>query len=179
MAHGGDIIIPWGSGGWKGKNVARDAEPGFEDPAYDDSAWPTITLPIGGGNPDGSFCPIHSTYPPATNWPENTDYLLRYEFSSASSGFTLHFAVDNTATIYVDGTSYGSYDNEDPGTGSSCPERDDHEPQTGEIGGGTHVLAIRCADRGAETYFDCQLEVTVNAGFVVGRVMVGPGQGVA
>lgn len=170
-----EVIIPWGAGGWKGKNVARHAEPGFEAVGYDDSAWPEVTLPLG----NNGVCPIHTEHPPVTSWPANSDYLLRYHFTSTSAAFTLRFAVDNTATIYFDGVSYGSFDNEDPGTGTSCPERDDHDPRSGGIGGGDHVLAIRCADRGFETYFDCELAVTINAGFIIGRIMVGPGQGVA
>lgn len=172
------VIIPWGAGGWKGKNVARNAEPGFQAVAYDDSAWPTIALPIGNGG-DSDPCPIQVEHPPATSWPANTDYLLRYRFTTTSSAFTLAFAIDNEATIYFDGVSYGKFTNTDPGTGSTCPERDDHDPRSGEIGGGEHVLAIRAADLGSETYFDCELAVTVNAGFVIGHIMVGPGQGVS
>lgn len=162
-----DIVAPWGDGGWRGLNVARNAEPGFEHPDYDDSAWPLVTLPLGGG---AKSCPIHSLFPAATNWPANTDYLLRRTFNGSS--FLLNFAVDNTATIYWDGISFGSFDNEDPGTGDTCPERDDHEPRSGALGPGAHVLAIRCADRGSETYFDCQLSIS-SGGWQIGRVGMG------
>lgn len=161
-----DVVIPWGSSGWKGKNVARDAELGFEDPSYDDSSWSDVTLPLG----NNGACPIQSEHPPATSWPANTDYLLRRTITG--NAFTLRFAIDNTATIYFDGVSIGSFDNEDPGTGDPCPERDDHDPRSGFLGAGSHVLAIRCADRGSETYFDCELSLS-SSGFSIRQVAIG------
>lgn len=156
----GTIIVPWGDDEWRGIQVSSDAVPGFEDPGFDDSAWPTVALPLASWPwyaPTGSLCPIHSTHPGQTAWAPNSDFLLR-RWIDTNGSFVLRFAVDNTAVVYFDGELLGTFDNEDPGTGAPCPERDDHAPQSGELlTGGSHLLAIRCKDRSNQTYFDAEL----------------------
>lgn len=172
-------LVEWGASGWKGINQTAAANPGWNQVGYDDSAWPEVQLPLGGGTTEAGGppeCPIHATYPPNTDWPSNTEYLLRRWFDG--DDFTVDFTVDNHAWIYWDGVLVAEGDNE---TGSNdCPTRADHSPATGALGFGAHLLAIRCQDRGVETYFDCRVELTGGRlGFFVGHVGIGQGVGIA
>jgi len=157
-------LIDWGSGGWKGVNDLATNRPGWEQPGYDDSAWPTVTLPLG----SNGACPIHSTYPRNTHWPVNTYFLLRRELPGTTE---VRFVVDNAVTIYWNGVPIFGPESGYKGT---CPERDEWGPVLG-IGPG--VLALECWDTGVESYADVRLEV-VSSGFQIGRVGIGPGFGV-
>lgn len=168
-------LVEWGASGWKGINQTAAANPGWNTVGYDDSAWPEVQLPLGNGGV-GDPCPIQTTYPPNTAWPENTEYLLRREFSGED--FTVDFTVDNHAWIYWDGVLVAEGDNET--AGADCPTRADHSPASGSLGYGTHLLAIRCQDRGVETYFDCRVELTGGRfGFFIGHIGIAPGAGIA
>jgi len=152
---------------------------GFQAPGYDDSSWPEVQLPLGdfaGLSPEAA-CPIMSEHPINTTWNINTDFLLRRELPGALD-YTIRYTIDNQAWIYLDGTQIDYGENNEPGN-AFCPERDDHAPVSGLLGGGGHVLAIRCRDVGGVCYFDCQIELTVAMGFVVGRIAIGAGSGVA
>lgn len=168
-------LVAWGASGWKAINQTAAANPGWNLPGFDDSAWPEIQLPIGTGPVAPNNCPIQTTFPPNTPWPANTEYLLRRTF--VGDDFTVDFTVDNHAWIYWDGVFVAEGDNEPE---PFCPLRSDHSPATGSLGFGSHVLAIRAQDRGAETYFDCQVELTGGRlGFFVGHVGIAQGTGIA
>lgn len=167
----GAIVVPWGSGGWKGIQVAHGAVPGFEAPAFDDSAWPEVALPIGHlPVPDTVHCPMQDLFPFQTSWDMGTDFLLRRTIIGGAD-LTVSYAIDNYAWIYVDGGFLDYGENAEPGN-DFCPARDDHLPATGVLELGAHVFAIRCRDVGGETYFDCSIRLT-GAGFLLGAVAVG------
>lgn len=160
----------WGAGGWKALPIAPGngvnafmgeggrptggARPAnWWLPGFDDSGWPTIQLPLGGGN---KSCPIHSQHPSVTNWPINSEYLLRRWFTGED--FTVEFAVDNEGWILWDGVQYGYGTN--VAGGEDCPDRDDNAPASGSLGYDDHLLAVHVRDWGGETYFDCQVSLT-------------------
>lgn len=162
--------VTWGSSDWKAYHVpfiqspidflGPDSRPIGDGrpvdwwiPSFDDSSWSTIQLPLGGGSKN---CPIHSQYPSVTNWPINSEYLLRRWLTG--DDFTVEFAVDNEGWILWDGIQYG-YGTNIAG-GENCPEREDNAPASGNLGQGDHLLAIHVRDFGGETYFDCQVTLT-------------------
>lgn len=154
-------VVIWSAGGWRGVNAPPGAHPGWDQPGFDDSSWPEVQLPLASypwQAPTSELCPIHLEYPGQTFWPVGTDYLLRRWVTGLD--FTIQLAIDNHVWIYWDGVFSDEFDNEDDLLGTTCPERTDHAPASGDLGNGDHLLAIRVNDRGNQSYFDCTVTLT-------------------
>ncbi len=149
-----DLSVPYGSGGWRYKVVSHGAEPGFEQPVHDDSAWTTGTMPFGNQGCAG-------TPPPVTPWPLSTDLLVRRSIDlnpvTLQGDLSLKVAIDNDVDVFFNGVLIASNDFE--GCGQEKARFD--IPRALAVGG-TNTLAVRAIDRGAVNYLD--LELTVPGG---------------
>jgi hypothetical protein len=78
------------------------APTGFEQPAFDDSAWPTAQAPFGvNASVCGGFAAVNTPLPRL-----NSTVYLRKSFALPANAFGLHITgtVDNFADVYVNGT---------------------------------------------------------------------------
>ena len=91
-------LIPNGAT-WDYLVGATGHTPGFEAPAFDDSTWASGAAQFG----NGTGC---AGYAPVTDWPLNTDLLVRKAVTVpvGTTALDLIFGVDNGAEIYWNGT---------------------------------------------------------------------------
>ncbi|MBI4233099.1 MAG: hypothetical protein HY686_01510 [Chloroflexi bacterium] len=156
-AHGTNITaVPLMASGYKYKVVGSGAEPGFEQPAYDDSSFS-----IG----DAAFgttvgCSFNNPAQVKSYWQPNTDLLLRKEFALPVGAHNLRVqgTVDNDATVFINGQQIGAV------ASGFCisPNIDFTAPDTA-LATGINLLAVRGHDYGGATYLD----VTVTFDVVV------------
>jgi hypothetical protein len=124
---------------------------GFQQPAFDDSAWPTAQAPFGFNASSCSGFTAPNTVLPRLN---STVYL-RKSFSLPVNAFGLHVtgAVDNLADVYVNGTL------EQNASSPSCtPGGVDAEVPNSNLNlGGDNLVAVRVSNStGPASYFDMQ-----------------------
>jgi RHS repeat-associated protein/uncharacterized repeat protein (TIGR01451 family) len=150
-AEPANLSVPYGSGGWRYKVVSHGAEPGFEQPAYNDSAWAVGTAPFGNAGCAG-------TPPPVTPWPLSTDLLVRRALdlnpSTLEGDLSLKVAIDNDVDVFFNGVLIASNDFE--GCGQEKARFD--IPRALAVNG-ANTLAVRAIDRGGLDYLDLDLTV--------------------
>jgi hypothetical protein len=159
-------IVAYGAN-WRYSQVANGAEPGFEDPSYDDSAFVSGTAAFGTvldgdqtGGPNLPPCVMNRTLV-QTAWDIGTDMLLRKTLFIPAGTEQLYFeyGADNEAYIYLDGVLVGEVHN----TGNSCQTRGStsftyDNPPTGPV-----ILAVRAIDTDVpdtlqESFFDMKVD---------------------
>ncbi|MBZ0269607.1 hypothetical protein K8I85_15760 [bacterium] len=145
-------LLPYQAQGWKYAQVqwGDPLSQTFFDPSFDDGTWPTGTAAFG-----ITTCPVDSTL--QTPWDPNTDLLLRRPFSAAiGEPVTLYWAVDNDATVYVNGVVVADVQY------AWCPNLDDYmvvvPPSV--LVPGVNILAVKAHDYGFGTYFDLRIDGT-------------------
>ncbi|HND56644.1 MAG TPA: hypothetical protein PLV92_29700, partial [Pirellulaceae bacterium] len=120
---------------------------------FDDSAWPTAN----GAFASGGYCDLQLTG--QTNWPVNSDIVIRRTFTLPAGVITLRIAgtVDNDVQIYLNGNLITDWVTHD---GCAQPDDISFTAPVGTYHTGTNLLAIRARDRGDQSFVDYR--VTIN-----------------
>jgi hypothetical protein len=155
-AHGQEpdkVILPYQSAGYRYKVVPFGAQAGFERPGFDDAAFAVGDAPFG---TKSSFCALYAKV--KTQWPLNTDLLLRKSFSLPvdAQAVKVAVAIDNDIQVFVNGVdiSFGLEQTD------GCAARDQvvfPVPSLLLKFGGENLLAVRAHDRGTLSF--CDVEV--------------------
>ena len=145
-------LLPYQAPGWHYRQVTPgDALEGvFMLPAFDDAAWATGQAAFGSSQ---IMCAVQAT--DHTPWSLNSAMLLRTTFvADPAAPVTIHFAVDNDASVWVNGQLIRSVVHE------GCPGLDDWSvtvpPELVQLG--ANLLAVRALDRGGASFFDLRIE---------------------
>jgi hypothetical protein len=177
----GGELIPYGAS-YQYQIGAYDVSPGFQASDYSTTTgWSTGSGAF--GSLGSTACPIFSDtqFPLRTNWPINTDLLLRTTFSLPagwSTPLTISAAIDNDVIVYVNGhpltvdgsgnplysfPANGNY-SFDPASGfvshENCAQRGEltFTAPASYLVTGDNVLAIRARDRGSVDYLDVEVK---------------------
>jgi hypothetical protein len=147
------VLIPYGATGYRYQVVSHGQGAGFEAPGFDDSGWYVGDAAFGGG-------PFQCTLdaPRRTEWPPNTDILLRKTFDMPlGSNVSVGVAIDNDVEVFVNGHSLGPLFKHE-----NCATYDSKifpvDPSF--LVTGTNVLAVRGIDRGGVSLLDVRLTQT-------------------
>jgi hypothetical protein len=156
-----DDIVAYEADGWKYSVVPTDAGAGFEEPGFDDSAWAVGSAPWGAWAAGSqNACPLNSAI--VTNWPLDTDLLVRRAVSlcAGAAGLSVAVAVDNDVQVFWNGVDITT----PPVTPSGakihdgCATRDEADftfpVPAGLLLVGENVVALRAKDRGLMSFFD-------------------------
>jgi hypothetical protein len=145
-------FIPYLSTRCKYRQVSHGDLPGFEQPAYDDSAWASGDAAFG----TASTCALNMVNV-KTDWTPNTDMLLRKEFNlpAGATDVVVGVAIDNDVQVWFNGMdiSGGMQVHE------TCAILDSFVfpvPNSYLIAG-TNLVAIRGRDRGSDAYVDFEV----------------------
>ena len=148
-------VIPYLSTGYRYAVVSYDANPGFEQPGFDDSGWSLGDA--GFGTSSGSTCPLNNPTYVKTNWPVSTDILLRKTFSlsAVTQAVRVAVAIDNDVQVFVNGQdiSGGLRVHE----GCAIRESLVFIAPMESLNVGTNLVAVRGRDRGGASYLDLQV----------------------
>ena len=147
------VLMPYGASGYSFKIVQHGDLAGFESPSFDAAAAGFQTNGIAPFS-NGARC----GYPSATDWPADTDLLVRREVTVPADVFhlTVSVAIDNDEVVYWNGTQIGS----DSHDGCASNDSFTYAVPPGLVNSGANLLAIRAIDRGAGTYFDATVRAT-------------------
>ncbi|WP_233902915.1 putative Ig domain-containing protein [Stieleria maiorica] len=148
---GTDIpIISYGEAGQKYLVGSHGFLPGFEQPGFDDSDF--LVGQGAFGSPRNGCSNLPS--PIRTNWPTNTDLLVRHEIDLPSNVRNIRWygAVDNRYELFWNGQRIG-------GGGGGCAQRDYFRANVSDslVNVGENTLAIRGIDLGVVSYLDFRL----------------------
>jgi hypothetical protein len=131
---------------------------GWMNPGFDASSWATDTAPFSDRTPVYCAGPYGEAGLPTT---ANTDFAvhstlyLRNTFSLPADAWGLHLTgtIDNNASVWVNGGSYGS------ASGGSCSTGDinvDVPSASLTRGAASDLVAVQASDSGVATYFALQ-----------------------
>ncbi len=152
QAHGTTFTaVSYMEGGYTYQVVDHGVGAGFEAVRYDDSAW--LPGAAGFGTTSG-VCWWNNTTNVQTEWPGNTDILVRktFELPAGAHNLLVFGNIDNNATVYLNGVQIGY------ATSGYCYEnRINFTAPDSLLVAGTNVLAIRGEDYGAPTFLDVQV----------------------
>ncbi len=145
------------------KVVAFDAEPNFAVGPLGSG----FALGNGGFGTTDLGCPLNVSNV-ATNWPVNTDILVRKQIivPSSATKIKISIAIDNDVRLYLDGveitgSAVGAPEVLPPGgylIHEGCATNDSFIFNR-TVTPGVHEIAIRGRDRGGLTYLDARIEV--------------------
>jgi hypothetical protein len=153
LADPNTVIIPYLDTEYKYMIVPWGEETGFEFPSYPDNLFS-----IG----DAGFGQYY--YIPEyvkTNWPLNSDLLIRKEFElpAGASNLKISIAIDNDAQVFVNGQSIsGGWVKH---TGVAQRDSFVFTVPTSTLVPGTNLIAVRGHDYGVQSYFDLQLTADI------------------
>lgn len=141
-------VVPYKAAGYRYKIVAPGAEAGFEAPGYDDSTFSDGAANFGGGG---------CTDPPVTEWPLNTDILLRsvVTLPAGATNVKLTVVVDDSAHVFFNGHDLGRVVN------GACARAFEYVVPDNILLPGQNLLAVRGNDIGTVNFLDIQLTATV------------------
>ncbi|MBA3615201.1 MAG: thrombospondin type 3 repeat-containing protein [Actinomycetota bacterium] len=149
-------VVPYLDTGYKYKVVPFGGEAGFEGLNFDDSSFSTGDAAFGS---KGFGCPLESTI--ETNWPINTDIVVRksFELPPNTTNLKVHVAIDNDAQVFLNGEDISG----GMRTSVNCAVNDRYVFTVPDnvLQGGTNVLAIRGHDYGIVTYLDAKVTADV------------------
>jgi hypothetical protein len=143
------VLVPYLSTGYRYLVVGFDQAAGFEQPNFNDSNFSTGDA--GFGNSSGCGLAVK------TDWPVNTDILLRKQFTlvEVPQSLTVGVAIDNDAQVFINGqdVSGGLRGHE------GCASRDSFvfNVPVNLLKVGTNLIAVRARDRGGLSYADIQV----------------------
>jgi len=131
---------------------------GWMNPGFDASSWATDTAPFSDRTPvycAGQYGAAGLPTTANTDFPVNGSLFLRNTFSLPADAWGLHLTgtIDNNASVWVNGSSYGS------ASGGSCSTGDisvDVPSSTLQRGAATNLVAANATDSGVATYFALQ-----------------------
>lgn len=146
------VVVPYLDNGYSYQVVAHDAGTGFEQPGFDDSGFSTGTAGFG----SLGECPLNNATYVSTDWPLDTDILLRKWFTlpPGATDITVSVPIDNVVQVFVNGQDISG------GLQSNffgCASRDQQLVFSGHGTVGTNLLAMRGQDFGVEDYVDVQV----------------------
>ncbi len=126
----------------------------FAVPAFDDSSWSIGDAGFGSIN---SYCTITSPAFVNTDWPLNTDILVRKHFTlpTGANNVVVSVAVDNHVQIFVNGAdvSGGTRTHE----GCAADGNFTFTVPDSVLNAGDNVIAVRGIDTGFADYLDIQV----------------------
>ena len=150
------IIIPYLDKGYKFKVVPRGEGEVFEQPEFDDSNFSIGDAGFGTARTE-TECRLNNANHVSTEWPINTDILLRKEFNLPTTEHNLKMgvAIDNDIQVFINGRdiSNGLRQHEGCATHDSFTFNAPSEI----LVEGTNLVAVRGQDRGGLSYLDIQL----------------------
>jgi hypothetical protein len=160
MADPSDILVPFGSSGWKWVDVPPAADIDYSDPAFDDSAWAVASAPFGDTNPDftdpfGHGWPIY-----VTTFAQGTRMWARRVITDADAGFAVTISLRWNRAIHVYWNGAAVYSNSsDAGEATFTVD--------GSLVLASNTLAIKTVDDGFSgpgtgCYFDAQISQEVD-----------------
>lgn len=164
------VVVPFEAPGYRYLVVSPGGGPAdFMQPGFGDSAFSTGA----GGFGSGGGCAVQGTR--HTNWPTNTDILIRktIDLPPNTTDVTIIGGIDNDLFIYWNGELLGQRFHE------GCPTITDFTvpvPQTSVVTG-NNVLAIRARDRGVESWVDVKVLATLHP-LTTPTAVAGPDQSV-
>jgi hypothetical protein len=134
---------------------ASSAPAGWMNPGFDASSWATDTAPFSDRTPVFCLGPYNAAGLPTaanTDFPVHGTIYLRKTFVLPADAWGLHLAgtIDNAASMWVNGSSYGS------ASGGSCSVSDinvDVSNADLQRGANSNLVAVQASDSGTATYF--------------------------
>lgn len=105
-----DVIVPFGSDGWKWLQVPFHDPGDYSDPLYDDSAWATAAAPFGTTDPAHTVVPVfeHDWLDYATVWEQNTQMWARRDVDAEPGvAILLSTRLNRTLSIWWNGSYRG------------------------------------------------------------------------
>ncbi len=147
----------WESAGYRYLVTTKDGGPeDFEAPSFDDAGWTVGSAPFGSMGISHS-CALFNHHPPVTDWPLNTDILVRKRFSMSAAGqVSIQVAIDNDVQVFLNGVNVSGGLNEREGC-ATRPGIPDPFTFYGSVQAGENVIAIRARDRGVISYLDIRV----------------------
>jgi hypothetical protein len=146
-------LVDYEAGAYRYQVVSHGQGAGFEAPGFDESGFSNGQAAFG----SGGGCAIQSTV--HTNWPINTDILLRKHVTvpRCATDVTVLVAIDNDIVAFWNGTQIGSNIHE------GCATRDNfvYAVPAALVVEGDNVLAVRAIDRGGESLVDLKVTALV------------------
>jgi Neprosin len=96
------VVLPFGSKGWRHKQVRPGAIPHFFKPGFNASHWPKGREGFG---TDQGPCPWNTPADVHTPWDVNTDMLVRHRLDLPGDALDVHITgtIDNDAHVYLNG----------------------------------------------------------------------------
>jgi hypothetical protein len=150
-SDGSCTIIPYLSTGYRYQVVAHGAGAGFEQPGFNDAGWPLGNAGFGAN----LSCGVHAK----TNWPLNTDILVRKHFTlpPGAADLQVGVSIDNDVQVFINGIdiSGGLQVHE----GCATPDNLVFAAPNTVLLFGDNVIAIRGRDRGVDDYLDVRITV--------------------
>ena len=149
--------MPYADGGYSYKQVATNAEPGFEQPTFDASSF------SGGGlAPFGShtgLCSFYSSF--RTSWAENTDMLVRRSLTlpPGTRNVAVGIAIDNRVQVFLNGTDV-SNGLQEPGGCTFNDHRVFSVPDALLVTG-ANLLAVRGQGAGDPNFLDLRVTADI------------------
>ena len=163
-------LASYGATGYRFKVVSQGANPGFEQPTFDDSDF-SVGQAVFGTYCTGIFCCHMGTRYPSSWYPPSTDILVRRSFDLpvGTRNVAATVKIDDRVQVFVNGTDVsGGF--RDPNVG--CDGTVTVNVPDNALVAGRNVLAVRGRDLGGETYLD----IAVSAG-TYPFDLVSPGNG--
>jgi hypothetical protein len=149
FAATGAAGFDFGSGGWEFVVIpTTDVPDNFPAGDFGGTAGGVAAF----GSSEGPCANLKSRIPAQSQWPLNTDILLRKTFSAPAGTITITVQIDNDVEVFLDHNQI----TEGFRTHEGCA---DVNPLvfTVPIGAGIHTLAIHGRDRGVESFIDVKV----------------------
>jgi hypothetical protein len=147
-------VVPYLSTGYRYAIVGHGQGAGFEQPGFNDAAFSVGNSAFG----SSGSCPLVSTA--RTNWPINTDLLLRKQFilDAIPQTLTISVAIDNDIQVFMNGQDVSGGVRIHEGCATRNTFFFNVPPSV--LKAGSNLLAVRAIDRGSESYVDVQIQAT-------------------
>jgi hypothetical protein len=145
------IALDYNSHGWRYLQVAPDTDvPAFQNPNFDDSAWPTGQAAF--GTPTG--CAFNSSV--KTRWQTHTHILLRHwvQLPRGAQNVRIEGTVDNDAQVYLNGQHLQS------AQGGDCRANTINVTVPSDVLQCCNLLAIHGSDTGVSSFLDVRVTYT-------------------
>ncbi len=131
---------------------------GWTNPSFDASSWATDTAPFSDSSPvycAGPYGAAGLLTTANTDFPVYSELGLRKAVSLPADAWGLHLTgtIDNNASVFVNGTAYGSFNGGNCSVGDINVDVPSSALQRGLV---PNLVAVDASDYGVATYFDLQ-----------------------